>query len=90
MLPDDPDAAYLRDMLDACSRIERFVRGKTLDNYRSDELLRSAVERQIEIIGEAARRLSEPLRTATRKHHGVRSLRSATFSHTSMAKSKPI
>ena len=64
MPPDDPDAAYLRDMLDACARIERFVRNKSLDSYRADELLRSAVERQIEIIGEAARRLSEPLRTA--------------------------
>lgn len=58
------DAAYLRDMLDACARIARFVRGKTLDDYRADELLRSAVERQIEIIGEAARRLSQTFRTA--------------------------
>lgn len=58
------DAAHLRDMLDACARIERFVRGKQLDDYRADELLRSGVERQIEIVGEAARRLSAHFRTA--------------------------
>lgn len=64
MLPEDRDAAYLRDIFDAGAKIERFVRGKTLDDYRADELLRSGVERQIEIIGEAARRLSEPFRAA--------------------------
>ncbi len=58
------DGAHLRDMLDACGRIARFVRGKTLDEYRRDDLLRSAVERQIEIIGEAARRVSDDFRGA--------------------------
>lgn len=58
------DVAHLRDMLDACGRIARFVRGKTLDEYRRDDLLRSAVERQIEIIGEAARRVSDDFRGA--------------------------
>jgi len=28
---DRDDPAYLRDMLDACERIGRFVRGKSLD-----------------------------------------------------------
>ncbi len=58
------DAAYLRDMLDACERIRRFVDAKTLADYRADDLLRSGVERQIEIIGEAARRLSAGFRSA--------------------------
>lgn len=51
-------------MLDACGRIARFVGGKTLDVYRRDDMLRSAVERQIEIIGEAARRVSDDFRGA--------------------------
>lgn len=42
----------------------RFVDGKTLDDYRRDVLLRSAVERQIEIIGEAARLVSQALENA--------------------------
>ena len=58
MPPDDPDAAFLRDMLDACERIARFVSDKSIDDYRQDDYLRSAVERQVEIIGEAARRVS--------------------------------
>lgn len=62
MRPDEGDAAYLHDMLDACGRVERFVAGKELDDYRGDDMLRSAVERQIEIIGEAARRVSEACR----------------------------
>jgi len=62
--PSAGDAAYLRDMIDACARIERFVSGRTLDHYRADDMLRSAVERQIEIIGEAARHVSEPFRAA--------------------------
>lgn len=56
------DLAYLRDMLDACDRVSRFIAAKSIDDYRSDDLLRSAVERQVEIIGEAARRVSELFR----------------------------
>lgn len=47
----------LLDMKAAADRIARFVAGKTLDDYVADELLRSAVERQCGIIGEAMVRL---------------------------------
>jgi len=46
--------AFLWDMLHAARNIESFIDGKTLDQYEADELLRSAVERQFLIIGEAA------------------------------------
>ena len=50
-------AKLLYDMERAAERIGRFVTGKTFDDYCHDELLRSAVERQFEIIGEAMARL---------------------------------
>jgi len=50
-------AKLLLDMKSAAERISRFVTGKTFDDYLRDELLRSGVERQFEIIGEAMSRL---------------------------------
>lgn len=44
---------YLWDVTEACSRIERFSQSKTLEDYLTDELLRSAIERQLIIVGEA-------------------------------------
>ena len=64
MRPDLGDAAYLRDMLTAATLVRDFVAGRTLEQYKADVFLRSAVERQVEIIGEAARRISDPFRAA--------------------------
>lgn len=50
---DDHAAKYLWDARRAAERIGRFTSGRTCDDYLGDELLRSAVERQFEIIGEA-------------------------------------
>lgn len=43
----------LFDALIACEAIGEFVQNRDLAAYRSDKMLRSAVERQFEIIGEA-------------------------------------
>ena len=43
----------LLDVLNACEAIAEFVSGKDFDAYEADRLLRSGVERQFEIIGEA-------------------------------------
>lgn len=40
-------------MADACRRIEPFTKGRERSDYLSDEMLRSAIERQILIVGEA-------------------------------------
>ena len=58
------DRVYLWDMLTAARAVVDFTRGRTLADYESDLLLRSAVERQIEIIGEAARRVSKEFQVA--------------------------
>ena len=46
---------YFSDLQRACQMVSGFVAGKSLDNYLSDPFLRSAVERQLTIIGEATR-----------------------------------
>lgn len=44
---------YLHDILTACEAILEFVRAKDLADYEADLLLRSGVERQLMIVGEA-------------------------------------
>ena len=64
MPPEKTDEAFLWDMLDAARSAAEFVAGKSFDGYLADKLLRSGVERQIEIIGEAARHVSQALQDA--------------------------
>ena len=53
-----PEAAKrLWDAREGADRIARFIAGRDLDTYLGDDLLRSAVERQFEVIGEALGRL---------------------------------
>ena len=64
MRPETHDAAYLWDMLDAAQAVGTFVADKTFEDYVTDRLLRGAVERHIEIIGEAARKVSDGFKAA--------------------------
>jgi len=48
---------YLFDIQQAGRRLAEFTGGRTLDAYVADAMLRAAVERQFEIIGEALARL---------------------------------
>ena len=51
--------AYLWDAQAAADRILEFTRGRSLDDYLADAMLRAAVERQFEIIGEALSQLAK-------------------------------
>ena len=44
---------YLYDIRQACELLHEFTAGKTVADYASHTMLRAAVERQFEIIGEA-------------------------------------
>jgi uncharacterized protein with HEPN domain len=59
-----PDTAkYLRDMIDSARAIERYVAGKTLDEFLRDRPLQDAINWNFCVIGEALsqlRRLDEP------------------------------
>lgn len=50
---------YLTDIQVAGERIARFTQGKSFEHYLADEMLRSAVERQFGIVGEALARLAK-------------------------------
>lgn len=68
MRADERDSAYLWDMLEAVRGIMEFTRHVGLEEFvapgRDSEMTRLAVERQLEILGEAARRVSSPFRDA--------------------------
>ena len=51
-------------MLDSAKTLHGFVTGVSFYDYTQDKKLRLAVERALEIIGEAARRVSETYRQA--------------------------
>lgn len=65
---------YLYDVLQAGKNLRQFTEGKTFSDYQADAQLRSATERQFEIIGEALRRLSNEDSTAAariREHERI-------------------
>lgn len=49
----------LEDIRDAAAFVGKVTRGRTLAQYSADRLLRQAVERNFEIIGEAVKRLAQ-------------------------------
>ncbi|MEA3432269.1 MAG: DUF86 domain-containing protein [candidate division WOR-3 bacterium] len=56
------DFVYLRHILDATTRIEEYTQGIKYEDFTDNPLLQDGVIRQIEIIGEATKRLSNEIR----------------------------
>ena len=59
MSPQDRDLGYVWDMQDAACQILEFSKDKSLKEYHQNKMLRLAVERSLEIIGQAAKEVSE-------------------------------
>ncbi|HBG29012.1 MAG: hypothetical protein A2Y10_06735 [Planctomycetes bacterium GWF2_41_51] len=64
MRPDERDSAYLWDMLDAAQMAEQLISGMDFVQYSNDRRTQLAVERSLEVVGEAAGRLSVDFRNA--------------------------
>ena len=58
-MPFRDEQTHLRDILEAIVLIESFVGDMELSTYREDLKTKSAVERQIQILSEATKRLGE-------------------------------
>lgn len=55
-------SVYLHHILDAIARIEEYLQGVTEENFYERYLVQDGVIRQLEIIGEATKRLSQAVR----------------------------
>jgi len=55
----DKNRAYLEHILEAITKIEKYIKGNDYGSFLKNEILQDALIRQIEIIGEAANRLSD-------------------------------
>jgi uncharacterized protein with HEPN domain len=66
MRPEERDPAHLWDMLEAARAVVDFTESLTLEEFlaagRDRQITRLAVERKLEILGEAARRVSSRFR----------------------------
>src|SRR5438105_15962372 len=58
MQPENRDAAYLWNLVEAGRQIQEFTATITFNEYVLHPLLPSAIERQFEILGEEARKVS--------------------------------
>jgi len=62
-LPFRDNSTHLREILEAIEYVESFLSGMDFDAYKADPKTKSAVERQMQIITEAAVRLGEEAET---------------------------
>jgi uncharacterized protein with HEPN domain len=53
---------FLEDIQESCSRVVRYTQGMTFEQFKADDKTYDAVMRNLEIIGEAARRLPDDVR----------------------------
>lgn len=54
-----PDALYLRHMLDALERLDQYVARTSRQAFGNDSLVQDAIIRQLTVLGEAAGKVSQ-------------------------------
>ena len=57
------DETYLKHMVEAIERLERYIGVSTYEQFCSNEMMLAATVRELEIIGEASSNLSDNFRT---------------------------
>lgn len=57
------ESVYLQHILDAIARIDSYLQGVTEEAFSQKSLIQDGVIRQLEIIGEAVKRVSDDLRS---------------------------
>ena len=62
------DKLYIDHILESIAKIESFAAGLNLETFRKNLLVQSAVMRELEIIGEAAKKLSDEFK---KQHSGI-------------------
>ena len=55
---------YLDDLIDSAEKMQRFLKGRAFEGFASDEMLFDAVLFNLEVIGEAVKKLPEEAKAA--------------------------
>jgi uncharacterized protein with HEPN domain len=58
-MSDRPVILLIEDILESCLKIEKYISGLEYSDFDSDSMVRDAVERNIEIIGEACNKIPD-------------------------------
>jgi uncharacterized protein with HEPN domain len=76
-------SAFLHHILDAIKKIEKYIRDIDEEFFMKDDLIQDGVIRQIEIIGEAVKRLSNNLKNQPPNlpWQDIAGMRDPSFSH---------
>ena len=60
------DKEFLMDMLIACERMMKYTENLSYDDFKRNEMVIDAVVRNIEILGEASKNISNELKEKSR------------------------